>query len=243
MSKFLEEWRPVVGYEGIYEVSDWGNVRSVDRTYEYLKRGTKIKRTFKGVLLKKVLNSDGYHIVSLRDENHKGHQGKVHRLVAEAFLPNDDNKPVVGHKKRLPDGTEDKTANEAWNIAWMTWEENSNYGTLPERTSKRMMGDKNPNYGKHPSDETRRKMTEVRKRLWVEHPEYFENLKKSDKHTEKIKKKVNQYNLITSDFIRTWDSAADVENELGICHGNIAACCKGKIKSAGGFKWKYYDDV
>jgi hypothetical protein len=242
MSKFVEEWRPVKDYEVLYEVSDWGNVRSLDRTFEYYHPAAKknIRRTFKGITLKKVLNADGYHVVTLSDENHKQHEGKVHRLVAEAFLPNPENKPVVGHTKTLPDGTEDKTANEAWHIQWMTIPENANYGTLPQRLSEARMGDKNPNYGKSPSEETKQKMSEVKKVLWVEHPEYFENLKNSDKHVEKNKIKINQYNL-TGDFIKTWDSAADAERELGVYHSNIAACCRGKIKSCGGYKWKYYE--
>lgn len=231
MSKLVEEWRDVVGYEGLYEVSDWGNVRSVDR---YIG-----KRFWKGQVLRKVLNSYGYHIVSLRDHNHKGHEGKVHRLVAEAWLPNLENKPIVGHTKTLPNGLEDKTANEAWNLQWMTQKENGNYGTLPQRISESRIGGKNPMYGKKWSEETRRKAIAIKKKNWLEHPEYFEALKKSDKHSEKIKIKVNQYNKITGEFLRTWDSAADVERELGICHSNIAACCKGKIITAGGYKWKY----
>ena len=241
MSKLVEEWRPVVGYEGLYEVSDWGNVRSLDRTFEYYHPSAKgfIRRTFKGKVLKKTLNSFGYHVVSLRDENHEGHEGKVHRLVAEAFIPNPENKKEVGHLKTLPNGLEDRTANEVWNIAWMTREENGNYGTICERLSEGKKGDKNPNFGKSASEETRKKQSDVRKKLWVEHPEYYENLKNSDKHPEKIKIKIDQYDLATDEFIRTWDSAADAGRELGIWPQNITKVCKGKSGSAGGYKWSY----
>ena len=240
MSKLIEEWRPVVGYENLYEVSDWGNVRSLDRIIEQRgKNGKTFKRRFKGIILKKTLNSYGYHVVSLSDENHESKEGKVHRLVAEAFIPNPENKKEVGHLKTLPNGIEDKTANEAWNLAWMTREENSNYGTLPERLSEGKMGDKNPNFGKNASEETRKKKSDANKKLWVEHPEYFEKFKNSDKHPEKNKIKIDQYDLVTGEFIRTWDSAADIERETGIWHGNIAKVCKGKGNSAGGFKWRY----
>ena len=243
MSRLIEEWKPVVGYEGLYEVSDWGNVRSLDRVFEYnhpiAKNKGVIRRKFKGQILKKVLNSDGYHVVTLRDYNHKGHEGKVHRLVAAAWIPNLENKPIVGHLKTLEDGTEDKTANEVWNITWMTPEENGNYGTLPQRISERMIGENNHNFGKVLSEDTRRKMSEIRKRNWLEHPEYYENLRNSDKHQEKRKIKVNQYNKETNEFIKTWNSAADVEEELGIWHSNITAACKGKVESAGGYKWRY----
>ena len=147
MSRLIEEWRPVVGYEGLYEVSDWGNVRSLN----YNKTG-KVKE------LKKILNCHDYYVVCLH-KNRKQKEGKVHQLVAKAFIPNPENKKEVGHLKTLPNGLEDKTANEAWNLAWMTREENANYGTLPQRLSEGKIGDKNPNYGKHPSDDTLKKMS------------------------------------------------------------------------------------
>lgn len=166
MSKLKEEWKSVIGYEGLYEVSDWGNVRSVDRTFEYYHptAGRNIKRTFKGQILKKVFNSDGYHVITLNDANHKHHEGKVHRLVAEAFIPNPDNKPEVGHLKTLENGLEDKTANEVWNLQWMTREENGNYGTIKERLSESKMGSKNPMYGVIRSEESRRKQSETIKK-------------------------------------------------------------------------------
>lgn len=244
MSKTIEEWKPVIGYEGLYEVSDWGNIKSVDRVFEYYHPSAKrtIKRSFKGKILKKILNNDGYHVVSLLDYNHNRKEGKVHRLVAEAFIPNPDNKPIVGHTKTLENGLEDKTANEVWNIAWMTQSENLRYGTVQERLSKSKVGDKNPNYGKKLSEEVRNKMSEVKKEKYLKQPESLLPLFNSDKHYEKRKIKINQYNKITDDFIKTWDSAADIEREMGICHSNISACCNGKVKSAGDYKWRYYEN-
>ena len=219
MSKLVEEWRPVIGYE----VSDWGRVKSLNYNH-----------TGKTKLMKLTKNNEGYLVVSLH-----GKQYKVHRLVAEAFIPNPENKSEVGHLKTLPNGLEDRTANEAWNLAWMTREENGNYGTICERLSESKKGDKNPNFGKSASEETRKKQSDVRKKLWVERPEYYENFKNSDKHPEKNKIKIDQYDLVTDEFIRTWDSAADIERETGIWQGNIAKVCKGKGNSAGGFKWRY----
>lgn len=161
MSKIIEEWKPIVGYEGLYEVSDWGNVRSLDRTFEYYHPICKrnIKRTFNGKILKKVLNEDGYYVVTLHNKDHKQNEGKVHRLVAEAFIPNPENKLEVGHLKTLDNGLEDKTANEVWNLAWMTRLENGNFGTICQRLSEGKMGDKNPNYGKKRSLESRLKQS------------------------------------------------------------------------------------
>lgn len=160
MSKLKEEWKSVIGYEGLYEVSDWGNVRSVDR---WITNSLGRKRFWKGQILKKVFNADGYHIVCLHDANHKQKEGKVHRLVAEAFIPNPDNKPIVGHLKTLTNGLEDKTANEVWNLQWMTTPENANYGTINERLSEGKKGNNNPMYGKKRSIETRLKQSITRR--------------------------------------------------------------------------------
>lgn len=125
MSKTVEEWRPIKDYEGLYEVSDWGNVRRL------CKNKTKpiAKEEIKGYLRVHLWkNGVGKHIF-------------IHKLVAQAFIPNPENKPCIGHKKPLPDGTEDKTANEVWNIEWMTYKENANYGTLSQRRSEAQLND------------------------------------------------------------------------------------------------------
>ena len=179
MSKEIEEWKPVVGYEGLYEVSDWGNVRSLDRSFV---NSIGRKRFYKGQMLKKVLNADRYHIVSLRDSNHNGHEGKVHRLVAEAFIPNPENKPVVGHLKTLNNGLEDKTANEAWNIAWMTEKENLNYGTIGERLSECKKGGNNPMKRPEVAAKVAEKQRENGKKRFMENPEaFFERMNRNRK--------------------------------------------------------------
>lgn len=166
MSKLVEEWRDVVGYEGLYEVSDWGNVRSLGKEYigknQY---GATFKIKKQGQLLKPVFDSDGYYIVSICGNPRK--LKKVHRLVAEAWIPNPENKPIVGHLKTLENGLEDKTANEVWNLRWMTQEENSNYGTLPQRMSE-ITRSKSHNALKGVSrqEDVKKKISKARKKWW-----------------------------------------------------------------------------
>lgn len=108
MSKLVEEWRPVVGYEGLYEVSDWGNVRSLN-----------YNKTNQVKLLKQVAAKDGYLVVCLH-KNGKQKEGKIHRLVATAFIPNQDDKPTVDHING------NKTDNRVENLRWATQMENNN---------------------------------------------------------------------------------------------------------------------
>lgn len=102
-----EEWRPVVGYEKFYEVSNIGRVRSIKRN------GTN------GKVLAKILDNDGYHIVCLMVKQRKNK--KVHRLVAEAFIPNPENKPQINHINNIRDD------NNVSNLEWATALENNQH--------------------------------------------------------------------------------------------------------------------
>ena len=120
-----EIWRPVVGYEGLYEVSNTGIVRSLDRydNRNCFRKGKVIS------LLKK--GEYGYIQVNLC-YNGKLYKKYVHRLVAQAFLPNPDNLPEVNHKD------EDKTNNSVDNLEWCDRSYNLKYGTarIRERDTK-----------------------------------------------------------------------------------------------------------
>lgn len=91
----LEEWRPVIGFEGHYEVSNKGNVRSLDRTIFDL--NGRRKRFIKGVALKPSKDKDGYCFVRLHSQGSGYTYFKVHRLVALIFIPNPNNLPCVNH--------------------------------------------------------------------------------------------------------------------------------------------------
>lgn len=113
-----EIWKDIPGYEGLYQVSNLGNVRSLN----YNKTG-EIK------LLKPFTSHNGYRIVSLSNNGKlKGYT--IHRLVANAFIPNPNNLPQVNHID------ENKTNNRTDNLEWCTQAYNNTYGTHTKRVSK-----------------------------------------------------------------------------------------------------------
>ena len=110
---YEEVWKPIKGWERFYRVSNLGRVQSLDRT---IKNGHK-HRTLKGRILKQSFFSNGYLFVYLQDKPRKECH-LVHRLVAETFIPNPDNKKEVNHISG------DKTDNRAVNLEWATRSEN-----------------------------------------------------------------------------------------------------------------------
>lgn len=115
MTNIQEIYIPVVGYEGYYEVSNQGRVRSVDRFVRH--SGTGLPNPRRGMLLKTKLNH-GYHELHLAKLG-KVKGFKVSRLVAQAWIPNPDNKGTVNHKNGI------KTDDRVENLEWMTQAENN----------------------------------------------------------------------------------------------------------------------
>ena len=113
--KFIEEiWKPVVGYEGIYEVSSLGRVKSCERT---IVRSNGREINFSDKIMKPSINHKGYEIIDLRNKgNRQG--GLVHRLVGKAFIENPYNKKQINHKNGI------KTDNRVENLEWVTNQEN-----------------------------------------------------------------------------------------------------------------------
>ena len=118
MSK--EEWKPVKNYEPLYEVSNEGKVRRKESVVEYVWRG-KTKKDVKKERVLEPIKRDEYLGVTLSKEG-KRKSFLVHRLVAEAFIPNPNNLPQINHKD------ENKYNNKAENLEWCTASYNDNYG-------------------------------------------------------------------------------------------------------------------
>ena len=110
-----EVWKPVVGFEGYYEISSYGRVRSVER---YVRQSNHLR--YVPMKIKKIIpNRFGYPVVTLC-RNRRSRQYGIHRLLAEAFIPNPENKPFVDHINT------DITDFRLDNLRWVTAKENAN---------------------------------------------------------------------------------------------------------------------
>ena len=114
--KIIEEWKPVKNYEGLYEISNYGRVKSINR------QGTS------GKIIKSDLRRDGYLQVHLVKKG-KMKNYLVHRLVAEIFIPNYDNLPEVNHINEI------KVDCRAENLEWCDRKYNMNYGNRPYKNA------------------------------------------------------------------------------------------------------------
>lgn len=119
-----EIWKSVEGYEGLYEVSNFGRVKSLGN-----------EKTRKEKILKVGENGCGYMFVTLSKEG-KIKPFLIHRLVAAAFLPNPEKLPQINHRD------EDKTNNCVENLEWCTRDYNNNYGTRNDRVAKALINGK-----------------------------------------------------------------------------------------------------
>lgn len=224
----MEEWKDIKGYEGLYQVSSEGRVWS------------NISKKYLGGH-----NSVGYMVVNLGG----GDIRLIHRLVAEAFIPNEENKPCVDHINTL------KNDNRIENLRWVTYQENNlnqltiqhiseaqkkRFENSEEREHQRIMhigmhkGEKHPFYGKHHTEEARKKMSEANKGR-------KQSIEFIEKRFLKIKKPILQYDK-DNNLIKEWSSSKDASVELNIDSSSITACCRGRLKTAGGYVWKYKND-
>lgn len=121
----MEQWKPIKGYEGLYQVSNEGRVRSLDRIVAVLKNGKFSEKKIKGKTLKLWVAQDYLHVTLCKDGKVKA--PFVHKLVASAFVNNPKGYKIVNHKD------ENKLNNRSDNLEWCTTVYNRNYGTGEQR--------------------------------------------------------------------------------------------------------------
>lgn len=135
----MENWKDVKGYEGFYQVSDLGNVRSLARDV-YRQNGTFHHHVEEKILVPGI-NRYCYQYVNLC-KNGKRKVMTIHRLVAMAFLPNPENKPMINHKDEV------KNNNSVENLEWCSAQYNINFGT---RNARMIQNRRSYKFGNAPS--------------------------------------------------------------------------------------------
>lgn len=205
-----EIWKDIKGYEGLYQVSNLGRIKSL-----YFINNRYKSKHHREKIMKQQINKHGYKTVRL-SLNKKEKSYMVHRLVAEAFILNTKNKLEVNHI----DGN--KQNNRVDNLELCTRSENQlhAYQKGLQKITNKMKENSiklGQTYGKINGSKT-----------------WKTNIKKA---IEKRKIKVNQYSL-NGKFLKTWNSITEASKNTGTHKSNICACTKGKRKSGGGYKWK-----
>lgn len=193
-----EIWKDVKGYEGYYQVSNMGRVKSM-RVLKTPKNGVLCRKD--SFLSTKATHDKQYVTVALCRDGEKK-QIQVHRLVAEAFIPNPKNLPCVNHKDENPSN------NCADNLEWCTHEYNLQYSMERNKPYK---------------------------------------TKRERPKNELLP--LCAYTL-SGEFVGRFDSVWDAIEKLGIesktprgARNNIRMCCRGRVKSACGYKWRYDEGV
>lgn len=124
----MEIWKDIDGYEGLYQVSNHGRIKSLERTY-YSGNGHNTKKVCKEKILKPRKTRTGYCRVAFKT-NGKNKDFYIHRLVAMHFLDNPKQYPDINHKDEI------KSNNHIDNIEWCSRKYNCNYGTRNKRLSE-----------------------------------------------------------------------------------------------------------
>lgn len=205
----MKEWKTIQRFKGQYQVSNFGEVRN-------LVTG----KILKPAIVSNRKGNDGYYVVNIKKKLYY-----VHRLVAEAFLPNPENKPQVNHI----DGN--KKNNNLNNLEWCTGSENikhSYYIGLRASTKGQKATAKQKEWRKIFGQKycANKETTIFKERSFIE-----ANIKRNEVKIVQLDK--------NGKTLKVWESIVIAARNLKIDKGNICACCKGKRKTAGGYIWKY----
>lgn len=200
-----EIWKDIPSYEGKYQISNFGNVKSLNYSRKNYSKLLKLKN-----------HKDGYKIVGLSNGKGKGKSFfSVHRLVAQAFIPNPDNKATVNHI----DGN--KANNHISNLEWATPQENMIHSFKIGLRKYEYKGETKRNNGKRYNGIYKSPILGLK---GVKHPNHIE---------------IFQYDL-EGNLLNKWDSIADACRFYNFSASAISNCINNKRKSAYGYKWGKY---
>ena len=210
-----EIWKDIKGYEGLYMISSYGRVKSLDH---YEKCGN-FKRFRKGRIRKSHINKYGYTVITLCKDGKITPPKKISRLEAIAF-----DLPIPEHLKDIPieqlevDHIDTNKSNDILNnLRWTDHYGNMQKPITKEHISEAQKGKKMPPR----TEEWRRKIGE------------------GNKNNSKISKVVLQIDRYTNEIINEFPSIMEVKRQLDFAHSDISACCLGKRKTAYGYKWSF----
>lgn len=220
----------------MYQVSSFGNVRRVN-----------------GGILKQKHGKDGYCRVSLSKEG-KVKIKLVHRLVAEAFIPNPNQFPIINHKDEVRDN------NVVGNLEWCTYSYNINYGNAKERWRAKTLNGRLSKpvcqYGKdgtliciYPSIKEASRQTHISPSgiasCCLKYSNYAQSggyLWKFKDDDTPIKRKPRILQYKDDVLINTFYSVKEASLSVGVCHSAISLCLSKKCKTIGGYIWKREED-
>lgn len=246
-----EIWKDIPGYENLYQVSNFGRVKS-----NHHGRGHKPK------MLKNISRNGYVSVILCKNKSQKN--VFVHRLVADCFVPNPENKPCVNHI----DG--DKSNPCSSNLEWCTQKENISHAInnglfkpnaryllnkAPRPTKPIYQFDKNGKFIKkwdscrdvcnylgvkdsHIYDCISGKCHSAYGFIWSNTPTLKLLNTSNSTHVGRKGVTINQYDL-DGNFIRSFNSQTEASVCTNTRQSGISLCCKGKTKTSGGFIWKY----
>jgi len=263
-----EIWKDIPGYEGFYQCSNMGRIKSVDRIIKFKRPQDRFERNqfLKGTIIKMSMYGQ-YYICHLK-RNSKSKAIKVHRVICAIFHPNPDNLPEVNHINEV------KTDNRAVNLEWCTRVYNANWGTAIQRAKIKRANnpliyspvcqyDLDGNFISEYKSITEaeretgilssnisgvcllKRSTSAGGYIWTysgDNETLQKILQRRNKPIPSVQKSVCQYSF-EGRYIKTFSSIKEASCEVGISCDLIVNCCnhKGYQRTAAGFKWEYED--
>lgn len=237
-----EVWKDIQGYEGLYQVSDLGRVKSLERIVKRNNQMLKIN----GKILTPKTQKNGYKSVYLC-KNATKTKAYIHRLVAKEFLANPYELDVVNHRDENP------ANNQLKNLEWCSHKYNMNYGTQIERRKAKVSKKVNQYDQDMNLIKTWNSTREAERNGYNStlislcckgkngsHKGYqwrYSECENQNNFINKQNKKIYQYD-INKNLIKVWQSGAE-SIKAGVATKSVYECCEGKQKTHNGYLWSY----